>query len=134
MFKKFKGHICCSRAEGFGYTAAEAEQNGSFTILNSLPCYVNDYTSSAGVAFLPSVLEDGICDRGADAADLSAALDSAMLEFALFGETDSRVRTAESKSRWGRFYNKFATLIKDYATILKSQAPPNPLPPRALVS
>lgn len=133
IFKKFKGHICCSKAEGFGYTAAEAEQNGSFTILNSLPCYVNDYSASAGVAFLPSALEGGLRDHGADPESLSVALDAAMLEFALFGETDRRVRTTESKARWRRFYDNFAGLIKDYATVLKSQAPPNPLPPRAIV-
>jgi hypothetical protein len=129
MFNTFKGHICCSQAEGFGYTAAEAEQNGSFAILNSLPCYVNDYSTSTGVAFLPSHLE-GLRDVGTD---LGPALDAAVKSFALFTEAESRVRKAESKNRWLKFHNKFATVIKDYAGILKSQAPPKLLPPRLTV-
>lgn len=130
MFNTFKGHICCSQAEGFGYTAAEAEQNGSFTILNSLPCYVNDYSTSTGVAFLPSRLESGLRDIGTD---IGPALDAAIKSFALFTEAESRVRKTESKNRWLIFYNKFATLIKNYVAILKSQAPPKPLPPRLTV-
>jgi hypothetical protein len=130
IFNSFKGHICCSQAEGFGYTAAEAEQNGSFAILNSLPCYVNDYSTSTGVAFLPSRLENGLRDVGSD---IGPALDAAVKSFTLFTDAESRVRKAESKNRWLNFYNKFATVIKDYVGILKSQAPPKPLPPRLVV-
>jgi len=130
MFKKFKGHICCSRAEGFGYTAAEAEQNGSFAILNSLPCYVNDYLNSSGVAFLPSNIESELYDVGAPVEDLQMALDNAMQKFMNFNVSEIRLRQTESKARWLKFYNKFATLIKDFVLILNSQAPSRPLPPR----
>lgn len=129
MFKNFKGHICCSRAEGFGYTAAEAEQNGAFTILNSLPCYTSDYSASVGTAFLPSRFE-GLYDVGAPLEDLQGALDKAIREFNEYSTIESRIRQGDSKKRWLKFYNKFAMCIKDYAMVLKSLAPPKALPPR----
>jgi len=51
----FRGHVCCSEAEGFGYTAAEAEWSGAFTLLNRLNCYVSDYEGQAGCAFAESL-------------------------------------------------------------------------------
>ena len=51
------GHICWSKAESFGYTAAEAEQLGAFTILNDLPCYRQSYGASEGVAWTESTVE-----------------------------------------------------------------------------
>ena len=67
----FRGHVCCSRAEGFGYTAAEAEWFGAFTILNRLPVYEKSYSNAA---FLPSSMT-GFFDTGADIrGDLDAAI------------------------------------------------------------
>ncbi len=39
----YPGHICVSKAEAFGYTAAEAEANGAYMILNDLDVYKSDY-------------------------------------------------------------------------------------------
>jgi len=113
IFKSFRGHICCSRAEGFGYTAAEAEQNGSFTILNSLPCYVNDYANSTGVVFLPSKLENTYYDMGESLEKVQMALDNAMVQFELFREVGIQTRQAESFQRWLRFSGAFAKLISE---------------------
>jgi hypothetical protein len=113
IFKSFRGHICCSRAEGFGYTAAEAEQNGSFTILNSLPCYLNDYSKSTGVVFLPSNLENTYYDTGASFEKIQMGLDAAMVQFNLFGDAEIRARQAESFQRWLRFSGAFAKLISE---------------------
>ena len=129
VFNAFKGHICCSRAEGFGYTAAEAEQNGSFTILNSLPCYMNDYADSTGVAFLSSNLENVYYDTGAPLEDLQKELDNAINQFMLFGTNDSLAREAESTKRWKRFVEKLAGLISEQVGIIKNQSPLI-LPPR----
>lgn len=46
LLHTYIGHVCCSSAEGFGYTAAEANYVNAFTILNTLPVYVQDYKSS----------------------------------------------------------------------------------------
>lgn len=48
----YTGHICCSSAEGFSYTAAEAISVGAFTLLNTLPVYVQDYASNPNVHFI----------------------------------------------------------------------------------
>jgi hypothetical protein len=42
----FPGHICVSQAEAFGYTAAEAEANGAFVLLNDLEVYKHDYVAN----------------------------------------------------------------------------------------
>ena len=42
------GHVCISSAESFGYTAAEAERVGAFTIMNNLPCYKYAYNATPG--------------------------------------------------------------------------------------
>ena len=48
----YTGHVCCSSAEGFSYTAAEAVMLNAFTILNTLPVYVQDYSSNPNVYFI----------------------------------------------------------------------------------
>jgi hypothetical protein len=48
------GHICASEAEGFGLSAAEAENIGCFTILNHNESYDASYTPSEAVWFLPT--------------------------------------------------------------------------------
>jgi hypothetical protein len=42
----YPGHICVSQAEAFGYTAAEAEANGAFVLLNDLEVYRQDYAGN----------------------------------------------------------------------------------------
>lgn len=103
LFSKFKGHVCCSRAEGFGYTAAEAEQIGAFTILNSLPCYVSNYAKSTGVAFLPSKLENTYYDVGDYPENFRSSLDQAMVSFAHYTTKMVKVRQTESADRWNEF-------------------------------
>lgn len=111
FFSSFKGHICCSRAEGFGYTAAEAELNGCFTILNSLPCYVSDYGNSSGVAFLPSNLKDIYYDEGAPLEELQAALDKAMGQFTNYTSVQEESRTKESRARWSEFVSRWVSIM-----------------------
>ena len=43
----YPGHVCVSQAEAFGYTAAEAEANGAFVLLNDLEVYKQDYVGNA---------------------------------------------------------------------------------------
>ncbi len=42
----YPGHICVSQAEAFGYTAAEAEANGAYMIVNDLEVYSDDYAAN----------------------------------------------------------------------------------------
>jgi len=52
LLQTYQGHICCSDSEGFGFTAAEADYVNAFTVLNTLPVYLQDYSSSKNVAWL----------------------------------------------------------------------------------
>ena len=56
----YPGHICISEAEGFGYTAAEAEKNGAFMILNGLPVYKESYVANPGVAWLSELTTEAL--------------------------------------------------------------------------
>ena len=56
LLQTYTGHICCSMAEGFGYTAAEANYVGAFTILNNLPVYIQDYIESPNVYWINTSL------------------------------------------------------------------------------
>jgi hypothetical protein len=127
MFKQYKGHICCSRAEGFGYTAAEAEQAGAFTILNSLPCYKSDYSNSTGIAFLPSELTNQYYDEGG--VDLEEALDEAMRNFVEYTADAAKLRQSESLLRWSAFDSTIKSVIADYFRAVIGIKPLS-LPPR----
>jgi hypothetical protein len=52
--RKYFGHCCVSEAEGFGYTAAEAEMVGAFTLLNHNDAYNYSYSGNEYVHFLPT--------------------------------------------------------------------------------
>lgn len=69
------GHICLSDAESFGYTAAEAEEVGAFTLLNRLPCYTYAYGVSPGVAWIDFTTLEADLDKAVttfEVADLAA--------------------------------------------------------------
>lgn len=130
---KHRGHICCSMAEGFGYTAAEAEDVGAFTILNSLPVYSQDYQADlSGVAFVPATLKrEGIAyvDTGMAADSVVEALEKAVAAFGSFTEADSTRRTAASRMRWTAFLAVWGRLINGLGK-LKRPAELKYLPPR----
>jgi Glycosyl transferase family 2 len=55
--KGYAWHLAISRAEGFGYTAAEAIAAGAFLVVNNLPCYQAAYELLDGVAFVETPLQ-----------------------------------------------------------------------------
>ena len=110
-FGKYKGHVCCSRAEGFGYTAAEAELFGAFTIMNALPPYLENYKDDCSVAFLPTRMENDF-DLGASNGALEEALDLAMESFMEYTADDSTQRTERHALRWKTFYKKWNKVLK----------------------
>lgn len=131
------GHVVCSRAEGFGNVAAEAEAAGAFMILNSLPCYAGTYSvlntlenfkeSADGIAFLPATLENFLYDNGAaEAEEMTVALDHAMVKFEAFGAEGRRVRTNAAAARWERFCSEWLGAMKVLAVALPA---PLTLPP-----
>jgi len=86
LLQTYEGHICCSNSEGFGYTAAEAEYVGAFTILNTLPVYVQDYKDAKHVSWIQtptshSNLKTPYGSFVNDIPTLETDLDKAMIDF-----------------------------------------------------
>lgn len=52
----YAGHLLCSRGEGFGYAAAEAEARGAKLLLSDLPVFKEYYDGRPNVKWLPSRL------------------------------------------------------------------------------
>jgi Glycosyl transferase family 2 len=104
----FRGHVCCSAAEGFGYTAAEAEWNGAFTLLNELSCYREDYGKERGVAFV----------------DTQESLDAAIRAFE---STEFSSLEIVRKTRAAERYKQFLKLMAD--VVVAEPATLAPLPP-----
>lgn len=113
----FRGHICCSTAEGFGYTAAEAEWYGAFTILNDLPVYRASYSDCSGVHIIPSAAEDPTLDLGA--------------VIAAFERTDFELLAAERRRRAAARWATFAQAIGRVVGQIRATGPKKPkhLPP-----
>ena len=120
--RSYKGHIAISRAEGFGYPAAEAIQVGAFVLLSQIPCYMDAYTGLKQAYFLetPTVRKDI-----AQVVDISACvlpnLDEAMVQFAAWTMTPSLGHDA-----WYAFEDKFLATIHNLQKTLTRSVP---LPP-----
>ena len=95
----FRGHVACSTAEGFGYTAAEAEWCGAFTVLNDLPVYRESYADCSGVHIVP---------------ELGADLDAVITAFeATDFDALAAVRRARAKARWDGFLASIKALLEE---------------------
>jgi len=118
-----RGHICCSRAEGFGYTAAEAYSAGAFVILNSLPCYKDIYENCPTVYFVPSKIEQKYFDVGVDTDILQSTLNDIMNTFV---KNEAQHILLGISERWTTFQNAWRKLVP----ITKRPATLKYLPPK----
>jgi hypothetical protein len=109
----FRGHVACSRAEGFGYTAAEAEWLGAFTILSDLPVYQECYAGEPGVGFLPHP-SSGSAYEEAVARAVSA------FEAANFA-TLAKERQMRAAERWDAFCANFLAAIRSLGAPKKAK-------------
>lgn len=108
----FRGHVGCSKAEGFGYVAAEAEWNGAFTLLNDLNCYRADYEGKAGVHILKEEGDLGAAIRAFEATDFK------MLQLK---------RWEDAEKRWAAFVANFGAVVaeaRDLALVRPLYLPP----------
>jgi hypothetical protein len=108
------GHICISRAESFGYTAAEAEATAAFTLLNTIPVYTETYTNTPGVGWLTTAVDSQGFAIFPDADVLLRYLDTAIADFY---ETDlaasRKARKAISSSRKEKFTQSLGEMLKE---------------------
>ena len=140
--KQYFGHICFSRAEAFGYTAAEAELLGVFMFLNSHETYESFYEDCSGIGWLqtPSVKSEEY-----PMAVFSEFLDGDRIEndlaFAIhkFIECDPddlyRHRMAKFVTREQEFVDSLDNLLKKCQTVMTMNNPlPKHMPPILNVS
>ena len=75
------GHICISRAESFGYTAAEAEKDAAFSILNTLSCYTSTYRNAPATGWIDTPLDQNGFADCSNQDDIQNGLDECMKQF-----------------------------------------------------
>jgi hypothetical protein len=109
----FRGHIACSRAEGFGYVAAEAEWNGAFTILNELNCYRADYAGDEGAHFLEAGSDLGSEACTEACTEAGSSLEDIMTKFeATDFDALALRRSTQAAKRWSDFLSAFGETIR----------------------
>lgn len=75
------GQLCLSRAESFGYTAAEAERDAAFSILNTLSCYTSTYRDAPATGWVDTSLDqNGFADWSNKEA-IQSSLDECMKQY-----------------------------------------------------
>ena len=89
LLSTYTGHVCCSDSEGFGFTAAEADYVNAFTILNTLPVYVQQYGKSPNVSWIqtPTSRANEVCSLASYATsfeNVERDLDAALEKFNTF--------------------------------------------------
>jgi len=102
-------HICISAAEGFGYTAAQAEGRGAAILLNSLPVYEEYYKGKEYVNFLktPLVKSSGNYGFTADFSEVTTEDIKAALQVIPSGEVQVEI----SEGRLVRFSHRVSEVI-----------------------
>lgn len=95
----YPGHVCASLAEGFGYTAAEAEANGAFMLLNDLEVYEQDYGKNNYVSWIKTPKKSVNLASVAEYDISQINLDEIMERFSKFSEDDfKKIRKEQNES------------------------------------
>ena len=135
--RTYFGHICISEAEGFGYTAAEAEDVGAFTILNHNEAYDATYKTQddSGVFFLPTTQVAQEKTRSSRYPLESESVISTILDAAIttFLEVDREsvgvIRRANAANRREAFMKAMSAVMARAEVALQRPGPSYTIPP-----
>lgn len=123
----YRGHIVCSEGEGFGYSAANTEVVGAFTIMNSLPVFKEMFEDSPGTYFLSDEFTENPKKRYQNAkpsSNLRNELDSAFSKFKNTDFEEIKMKRQElNNSRFHKTCNEFLTILKKIQELVKSRKP-----------
>jgi hypothetical protein len=132
----YPGHLAFSKAESFGYAAAEAEANGAFILANDLDVYKQDYGSNTHVTLIPSKKSrSGLASFASLETLEMSVLDERIAKFQAFTPdeiTKSRKEQREaSGKRRNNFFDAFTEMWKDVKFMIdaKKKSKPKHLPP-----
>jgi len=114
-------HVCISAAEGFGFTAAQAEARSAAMILNTLPVYKEYYEFKNYVGFLETPCEKSDKNHVGFVADFSSVttenIKSVLRQTIPSGET----QVVTSEERWNEFRTTVLQRVTDCLKIAKGQ-------------
>ncbi len=130
------GHLCFSKAESFGYAAAEAEANGAFVLTNNLDVYQKDYGGHSHVGLVETAKERrGIASFASLETLDTASLETSLQTFMSFTPDQMtnlrRDQKDASLKRRERFFRAFENVWKDVKEMLdaRKKTKPKHLPP-----
>ena len=118
-------HVCISAAEGFGFTAAQAEARSAAMILNTLPVYKEYYGDKLYAGFLETPCKKSEKNHVGFVADFSSVT-TENIKSALQTIPSGETQVETSENRWKDFTSLFRKYITDY---LKNAKPQKRMPP-----
>jgi len=98
-------HVCISAAEGFGFTAAQAEARSAAMILNTLPVYKEYYGNADYVGFLETPCAKESKNHVGFLADFSSVT-TENIKSALQAIPSGEHQVEASEARWNEFKTK----------------------------
>jgi hypothetical protein len=113
-------HVCISAAEGFGFTAAQAEARSAAMILNTLPVYKEYYGSRPYAGFIETPCEKSEKNHVGFIADFSRVT-TENIKSALQTIPSGESQVQASEERWTRFRNLVRNTVLDCLVSAKSQ-------------
>jgi hypothetical protein len=113
-------HVCISAAEGFGFTAAQAEARSAAMILNTLPVYKEYYGSKPYAGFLETPCEKSEKNHVGFIADFSRVT-TENIKSVLQTIPSGEIQVQASEERWSTFRNLIRNTILDCLVSAKSQ-------------
>jgi len=117
-------HVCISAAEGFGFTAAQAEARSAAMILNTLPVYKEYYGSADYARFLETpCVKEGKNHVGFSADFSSVTTENIKSALQAIPSGENEVETSELK------WNEFKRIVQRQVSRLLNTAPLPRMPP-----
>ena len=121
-------HVCISAAEGFGFTAAQAEARSAGILLNSLPVYKEYYGDKPYVTFLETPVAMTSTSHCGYVADFSSVTSSAIREALVNLVPSGEAEVLVSEGR----LETFSTCLETNITKLVQKAQPHVAKPPVL--
>jgi len=116
-------HVAISAAEGFGFTAAQAEGRGAAVLLNTLPVYQETYRGCEYVSFLETPVSRSSKDHLGDTADFSAVTTHDLVA-ALQVIPSGQAQVEKSDDRYRAMTEKIRFLLKASKKAVAKPCPP----------
>jgi len=113
-------HVCISAAEGFGFTAAQAEARSAAMILNTLPVYEEYYGGSSYAGFIKTPCEKSDKNHVGFIADFSHVT-TENIKTALQAIPSGQLQVDQADNRWNEFKRRLTQRITDCLKVAKPQ-------------